>query len=85
MRENTTNQQLICRRVQTMIRRTSGGSAEHHWLCSGDAEVPDPISVAHVLSEQLAQSPRSCGGFETGHNLQMERREVGEREGNVMK
>lgn len=56
---------------------TCGGSAQDHWLSSGDAEVPDPIPVAHVLLEQLAQSPGPCGGFKTGHNLSRGGRQVG--------
>lgn len=48
---------------------TCRGSAQHHWLSSGDTEVPDPIAMAHILLEQLAQSPGAGGGFETGHDL----------------
>lgn len=56
---------------------TCGGGAQDYWLSSGDTEVPDPIPVAHVLLEQLAQIPGPCGGFKTGHNLNRKGREVG--------
>lgn len=52
-----------------MTSCTCRGGAQDHWLSPGDAEVPDPIAVAHVLLEQLAQSPGPCGGFKAGHNL----------------
>ena len=48
---------------------TCGGGAQHHRHGAGDAEVPDPVPVAHVLLEQLAHSPGPRGGFEAGHNL----------------
>lgn len=41
---------------------------EHGGLDPRHAEVPDAVSVAHILSEQLAYGS-GCGGFETGHNL----------------
>lgn len=53
----------------TFFFSTCRGSAQHHWLSSGDTEVPDPIAMAHILLEQLAQSPGAGGGFETGHDL----------------
>lgn len=61
---------------------TCRGGAQDHWLSSGDAEVPDAVPVAHILFEQLAQSPGPCGGFKTGHNLSREEREVGMMEKN---
>jgi len=68
-----------------MIWRTGRGGAKHHGLCSGDAEVPDPVPMAHVLPEQLTQSPGACGGLETGDNLQIKGREVGVIEGKYVR
>lgn len=48
---------------------TCGGCAQDHRLSLGHAQIPDSITVAHVLPEQLAQSPGPCGGLEAGHNL----------------
>lgn len=48
---------------------TCGGCAQDHRLSPGHAQIPDPITVAHVLPEQLAQSPGPGGGLEAGHNL----------------
>lgn len=60
-----------------MTQCTCGGGAQDYWLSPGDAEVPDPVPVAHILLEQLAQSPGPCGGFKTGHNLSREGGEAG--------
>lgn len=32
--------------------------------------------MAHVLLEELAQSPGACGGFEAGHNLRRQERQA---------
>lgn len=66
-------------RKQKNKRGTSGGRPQDHWLSSSNAQVPDPVPVAHVLLQQLAQSSRSCGGFKAGHNLSREEREVSMR------
>lgn len=50
---------------------TCGGRAQDHRLGLCHAQVPDSIAVAHVLLEQLAQSPGACGGLKAGHNLDM--------------
>lgn len=51
---------------------TCRGGAQDHRLSACDAEVPDPVPVANVLLQQLAQGPGPGGGFETGHNLREE-------------
>lgn len=66
-------------RKQKNKRGTCRGRPQDHWLSSGNAEVPDPIPVAHVLLEQLAQGSRSCGGFKAGHNLSGEERKMSMR------
>lgn len=66
-------------RNQKNKRCTCGGRPQDHWLGSGNAQVPDPVPVAHVLLEQLAQGSRSCGGFKAGHNLSREEGEMSMR------
>lgn len=48
---------------------TCGGSAQDHWVSPGDAEVPDPVPVAHVLLDLLAQTLGRGVGSQAGYNL----------------
>lgn len=64
---------LTLKQCAQSIGSTCGGSAQDHRLSPGHTQVPDPITVAHVLLEQLAQSPGTCGGLETGHDLDRKR------------
>jgi len=56
------------KKTMKMRGNTCRRSAQHHRLSPGDAEVPDAVSVAHILADQLAHGS-GRGRFETGHDL----------------